>query len=63
MKFRMRDSIYPDDRMVFRGTVKKVETPELLTLEFGKPSVVISYVFPRDREPQPVVRPSRDREE
>jgi acyl dehydratase len=28
MKFRMRDSIFPDDRMTFRGTVKKVETDE-----------------------------------
>ena len=28
MKFRMRDSIYPDDTMVFRGTVKKVETDD-----------------------------------
>ena len=28
MKFRMRDSIYPEDKMVFRGTVKGVETDE-----------------------------------
>jgi hypothetical protein len=28
MKFRMRDSIFPDDRMVFRGTVKEVETDD-----------------------------------
>jgi hypothetical protein len=26
MRFRMRDSIFPGDRMVFRGTVEKVET-------------------------------------
>jgi len=29
MKFRMRDSIFPGDRMVLRGTVEKVETDEL----------------------------------
>ena len=28
MKFRMRDSIFPDDRMVFRGSVTKIETDE-----------------------------------
>ena len=28
MKFRMQDSIFPDDRMVFRGAVKKLETDE-----------------------------------
>ena len=28
MKFRMRDSIFPDDRMVFRGSVTKLETDE-----------------------------------
>ena len=28
MRFRMRDSIFPGDRMVFRGTVEKVETDE-----------------------------------
>ena len=28
MKFRMRDSIYPEDQMVFRGTVKAVETDD-----------------------------------
>jgi hypothetical protein len=28
MRFRMRDSIYPEDKMVFRGTVKGVETDE-----------------------------------
>ena len=28
MKFRMRDSIYPEDKMVFRGTVKGVETDD-----------------------------------
>ena len=26
MKFRMRDSIFPGDRMVFRGSVERVET-------------------------------------
>jgi len=29
MKFRMRDSIFPEDRMVFRGAVTKVETDEV----------------------------------
>lgn len=29
MKFRMRDSIFPGDRMVFTGTVDKVETDEV----------------------------------
>jgi len=28
MKFRMRDSIFPGDRMTFNGTVKKVERDE-----------------------------------
>jgi len=28
MKFRMRDSIFPGDRMVFRGSVEKVETDD-----------------------------------
>ena len=28
MKFRMRDSIFPGDRMVFRGTIEKVETDD-----------------------------------
>jgi acyl dehydratase len=28
MKFRMRDSIFPGDRMVLRGTVERVETDE-----------------------------------
>jgi hypothetical protein len=28
MKFRMRDSIFPGDRMVFRGSVEKVESDE-----------------------------------
>jgi acyl dehydratase len=28
MKFRMRDSIFPGDRMVLRGTVEKVETDD-----------------------------------
>jgi len=28
MKFRMSDSIYPEDRMVFRGTVQSVETDD-----------------------------------
>lgn len=28
MKFRMRDSVFPGARMVFRGTVEKVETDE-----------------------------------
>ena len=28
MKFRMQDSIFPDDQMVFRGSVKKLETDE-----------------------------------
>ena len=28
MKFRMRDSIFPDDRMVFTGTVENVGTDE-----------------------------------
>ncbi len=28
MKFRMRDSVFPGDRMVFRGTVEKVGTDE-----------------------------------
>ena len=26
MKFRMKDSVFPGDRMVFRGTVEKLET-------------------------------------
>ena len=26
MKFRMRDSVFPGDRMVFRGSVERVET-------------------------------------
>jgi acyl dehydratase len=26
MRFRMKDSVFPGDRMVFRGTVEKVET-------------------------------------
>ena len=26
IRFRMRDSVFPDDRMVFRGIVEKVET-------------------------------------
>lgn len=29
MKFRMRDSIFPGDRMVFRGSVESVSTDEL----------------------------------
>lgn len=28
MKFRMKASVYPDDTMVFRGTVTKVETDD-----------------------------------
>ena len=29
MKFRMRDSIFPGDRMVFRGSVERVDTDEV----------------------------------
>ncbi len=28
MKFRMRDSIFPGDRMVFRGSVERIETDD-----------------------------------
>lgn len=29
MKFRMKDSVFPGDRMVFRATVEKVETDDV----------------------------------
>jgi acyl dehydratase len=29
LRFRMRDSVFPGDRMVFRGTVERVETDDV----------------------------------